>query len=299
MEDEQLKFGFIGFGEAAYCICLGLKETGFTGGVCAFDPMVDDPQMGPVIQTRAQAAGVTLLKTDETVIKGSEIVVACVPSGYTLAVCKSAAKHLAPGQLYADVSASTPATKRAVWAELQQTGALFVDAAMLGSLPQDKHKVPITASGNGAQAFYDAVTPLGMRVTLAGEQAGDASAIKLVRSIFMKGMAALMLETTQAAKQYGVEEAVAASLGKSMDGIPFEDHLTRMLVGTAIHASRRASEVKGSIALCEEANVPSLMSAATVAWHERVAACQLGPQYSKARPESWRDVISDITEKEH
>ena len=68
---------------------------------------------------------------------------------------------LRPGQLYVDVSASTPSTKEKIWAAIQPTGVLFVDAAMLGSLPQKRHKVPITASGNGAAALKERMEPYG------------------------------------------------------------------------------------------------------------------------------------------
>lgn len=119
---------------------------------------------------------------------------------------------------------------------------------MLGSLPKDKHQVPITASGNGAEKFRELMTPWGMRITLAGEKAGSASAIKLVRSIYMKGIASLMIEMLQAADAYGVADEVVASVSKSMDGISFTSHLDRLVTGSALHCTRRAAELKGSIA---------------------------------------------------
>ena len=79
---------------------------------------------------------------------------------------------------------------------------------MLGSLPKDKHQVPITASGNGAKVFYDLMSPYGMKINPINEKVGDASAIKLVRSLFMKGIASLMIDTMQAADAYGISDEI-------------------------------------------------------------------------------------------
>lgn len=122
---------------------------------------------------------------------------------------------LCEGKIYADVSASTPAVKEKIWEAVRDTGVKFVDAAMLGSLPKDKHQVPITASGNGADTLKEMMTPYGMKITTAGEKAGAASAIKLVRSIYMKGIASLMIEMLQAADAYDVSEEVVSSIAKS------------------------------------------------------------------------------------
>ena len=289
-----MKIGFIGFGEAAYCISLGLRQEKAPCDIFAYDTMMDNGEMGPIIRSRAKEANVELLDTPQKVVSKGNVIIAAVPSSYTIDVCKSAASCLKPGQIYADISSSTPDTKKKVWELLKHKDVLFADAAVLGSIPQDKHKVPITASGNGAQAFLEALSPMGMKITVTGERVGDASAIKLVRSIFMKGIAALMAETTQAAIRCDVAEQVVASIGKSMDGISFEEHLTRLIVGTAIHAKRRGAELVGSVEMCEEAGVPHDISDSAIIWHERLAAYNLGPKYSANRPKSWRDVISHI-----
>ena len=289
-----MKIGFIGFGEAAYCISSGLRRDKIGCDICAYDKMMNHEEMGSIIRSRAKEAEVELLGTPKEVVSQGDVIIAAVPSSYTLDACKSVADDLKPGQVYADISASTPDTKKKIWELLKSRNVLFADAAVLGSVPQEKNKVPIAASGNGAKAFFDALSPLGMRISVINERAGDASAIKLIRSIFTKGMAAVMIEATWAAMRYGVTEEVTKSIVESMDGIPFEEHLTRMIVGTAIHAKRRTGEVKGSVELCEEAGLPHNISDGTVLWHERISEYNLGAKYSANRPKGWREVIADF-----
>ncbi len=288
-----MNIGFIGFGEAAYCIALGFSQNGTTG-IRANDAMMNHPVMGQQVHARAAEAQVELVEDAKEVARWADVLFAAVPSSFTMDVCNTVKDELRPGQIYADVSASTPATKIAIWDKIKDTGVLFADAAMLGSLPQDKHRVPITASGNGAEKFKEVMEPLGMRITLAGDKAGSASAIKLVRSIFMKGIASLMIETMQAADAYDVSEEIVASLSKSLDGIPFAKHLDRLVTGTAIHCTRRAAELKGSIAMLEESHLAPEMATAAKHRHEALAPYKFAEKYVNEKPKGWQDIIEAI-----
>lgn len=288
-----MNIGFIGYGEAAYNISLGLGGEGLVG-IRATDAMMDHEVMGRQVHSRAQEAGVTLVHGNREIAQWADVIIAAVPSSFTMDVCRDIKDCLRAGQLYVDVSASTPATKQAIWEAVKNTGVLFADAAMLGSLPKDRHRVPITASGNGAQRFYELMTPYGMRITLAGEQPGAASAIKLVRSIFMKGVAALMLETMQAADAYGVADEVVSSLSRSLDGIPFEAHLDRLVTGTALHCTRRAAELKGSIAMQEEAGLASEMVPAAKRCHEALEPYSFAARYVDTKPAHWQEIVEAL-----
>lgn len=288
-----MNIGFIGYGEAAYNISLGLGREGLVG-IRATDAMMDHEVMGKQVRSRAQEAGVALMPGNRDIALWADIIIAAVPSSFTMDVCRDIKDCLRPGQLYVDVSASTPATKQAIWEVVKDSGVLFVDAAMLGSLPKDKHQVPITASGNGAQRFCELMTPYGMKITLAGDKAGAASAIKLVRSIFMKGVAALMIETMQAADAYGVADEVVSSLSKSLDGIPFQSHLDRLVTSTALHCTRRAAELKGSIAMQEEAGLPSEMTPAAKHCHEALEPYAFAARYVDTKPTHWQEIVEAL-----
>ena len=291
-----MKIGFIGYGEAAYNISFGLNKEGLKG-IRATDAMMNDSVMGGQVHTRAEAAGVTLVSSNKEIAQWADLIFAAVPSSFTMDVCKDIESVLRPGQLYVDVSASTPSIKQTIWEQVKNTGVLFTDAAMLGSLPKDQHRVPITASGNGAEEFKKLMTPYGMKITLAGEKAGAASAIKLVRSIYMKGIAGLMIEMLQAADAYGVSEEVIASISKSMDGIPFTSHLDRLVTGSALHCTRRAAELKGSIAMLGEANLSSDMTKATKQRLLDLEEYEFAKRYVDKKPSGWKEIIETIRVK--
>ena len=288
-----MKIGFIGYGEAAFNISLGLKNEGITG-IRANDAMMNHEVMGKQVYARADQASVTLVESAKEIARWADVLFAAVPSSFTMDVCNEIKEYLRPNQVYVDVSASTPVTKTAIWEAIKDTGILFADAAMLGSLPKDKHKVPITASGNGAAKFYELMTPYGMKITLAGEKAGSASAIKLVRSIYMKGIAGLMIEMLQAADAYDVTEEVVASISKSMDDIPFTSHLNRLVTGTALHCTRRAAELKGSIAMLGEEDLSAEMTVATKHCLEALEPYKFAEQYVDSKPTGYQEIIETI-----
>lgn len=288
-----MKIGFIGFGEAAFHISRGLRNEGIQD-IIAYDAMTGHETMGRLIRTRADEAGVTLVDSARTVVEKSDLVFAAVPSSYSLEVARAAEPFLKEGQQYVDVSASTPTVKKNIWDMIRHRHVLFTDAAMLGSLPQDRHKVPITASGNGVKVFCDTMSPFGMRITCLNEEPGAASAIKLVRSIYMKGIAALMFEMLQAADAYGISEELVSSIATSFDGIPFREHLDRLVTGTAIHAGRRAAELKGSIQMLEETDIDAAMTIAAKHRHELLESYRFNEIYALSKPKGYQDIIERL-----
>ncbi len=272
-----MNVGFIGFGEAAYYISMGLKDEGVSG-IVAYDAMLEHPVAGKKIKQRAQDSRVKLLVSPADTVDTTDFLFVAVPAVNAQDVCNEITPFLKPGQLYIDVSASTPKVKESFEKMVEKSGALYVDAAMLGSLPLNRHKVPITASGSGAEKFKETMSKKGMNITCVGSQAGSASAIKLIRSVFMKGIAALMLEMLEGAYKYNVMDEVVSSLSASMDGISFESHLKRLITGTAVHAKRRAEELNGSVQMLMDRDVDNAMVKASKYKHEYLAECLSGEQ---------------------
>ncbi len=255
---------------------------------------MNDAVAGRLMQERAQAAQVELVPSSVELARWADVIFAAVPSSFTLDVCAEIRDVLRPGQLYVDVSASTPQTKERIWEAVRESGVLFVDAAMLGSLPQKRHKVPITASGNGAAAFWERMEPYGMCITLTGEKPGAASAIKLVRSIFMKGIAGLLIEVLEGAEAYGVSQEVIQSVAESMDSTPFTATMERLVKGTAIHCVRRAAELKGTVEMLEDAGLPSAMTRAAKEVHESLAPYDFARRNVTDPLKAWQDVIQPM-----
>jgi 3-hydroxyisobutyrate dehydrogenase-like beta-hydroxyacid dehydrogenase len=291
----MIRISFLGFGEAAYCIALGLHQEKQMVEVHAYDVLLKmEDGKCDLLRARAEATGTVLESELSKVIGWADLVIACTPSSCALDVCRESLPFLKETQIYADVSSSTPDVKRQLAGILKTKNIKFADAAMLGSLPQSRHRVPIIASGTGAKDFCDIVNTIGMKASASGREAGDASAIKLLRSIFMKGIASLMLEMTCAAAAYKVEDEVVASIGKVLDGISFEEHLARILWSTAVHSRRRAFEIKGSVQMCKEGNLPHCVTDGSLLWHTALTSFDKREDYCAHRPNNWREIVSDL-----
>ncbi|MGG0338126.1 prephenate dehydrogenase/arogenate dehydrogenase family protein [Priestia aryabhattai] len=290
-----MKLGFIGFGEAAFELSVGLKQEGLEI-IFAHDVMLDHPTFGPQIKGRAIQAQVELLASPEEVLDQVDVVMVAVPADKAYEVSELLKPHLKKGCIYVDVSASTPAVKQKINNTIQEKNAFFVDAAMLGPLPVYKHKVPISASGNGVDQLISLMTSYGMNITKVNENPGDASAVKLIRSIYMKGVAALCLELLEAAHELNVEELVLDSLSETLDSKSFKETMNRLVTGTSIHALRRSIELDGSIQMLETSNLNSVMSKAAKNKLEALARLNLKEKFKGQKPDHWLEVIKACKE---
>ncbi|MBO4888146.1 MAG: NAD(P)-dependent oxidoreductase [Firmicutes bacterium] len=287
-----MKIGFIGFGEAAYYLALGLKGEGLTG-IRACDAMQDHPVRGSLVKDRAAEAGVELMESNQAIAEWADMICNITPAQFAKAALESVMDLLGPDKLFVDLSSSTPKNKAEMAELVKKTGAKYTDATMLGSLPASKHKVQIIACGPGAAEFKEIMDPWGMNIEYNPGAPGTASAIKLVRSIYMKGIEALLLEMLQAADAYGVVDDVVPSICASMDKDPFEVILNRLVTGMAIHCVRRGSEVQGSVEMLQEAGIDSCMSESTVKRHMDLAKYGFADKYAGKKP-VWQDIINDI-----
>lgn len=290
-----MKYGFIGFGEAAFCICSGLRERGVSADIAAFDAMQDTR---PLIRQRARETNVALLPSAAELAQWADVILVIVQPNFDLEVYEGIRDVLRPGQLCADLSASSPTVKQQIWALLEPREVLFADAAMMGLLISCRDQVPIRVSGNGARAFCDAVTPLGMKAAVVGEAPGAASGMKLLRSIYMKGHDALLFEMMRAAEKYGIYDEIIQSVGTSLDPLSISQQVDLVFPGVGIHAARRAAELKGTIAMLEEAGIDATMSKAIQHQLELIAGLNLDEvnQGSWDIGANWRELYHRINE---
>ncbi|CAO3425844.1 DUF1932 domain-containing protein [Azospirillum doebereinerae] len=260
-----LRIGFIGFGEVASHVMPGLRAAGLTDvTVHARRP-----------EARALAAGLgATASADIGALADRDVVFACVPGSSAVDAARSAA-GLPSSVLYVDVSSLDPAGKRAA-AELAPGD--FVDAAILGSAVERGHRVPLVASGPGAARFADLLTPHGMTITVVGDQPGEAAAIKLVRSVFVKGLEALYVEAFVTARRLGVLDTVEASVAEFLDTRPARDTAEMLLRSHLLHAARRAEECALSARMVAESGLDPLLSAATAALMARTASARIQVQ---------------------
>ena len=293
-----MKLGFIGFGEASYELSTGLKQEGLKG-ILAYDPLWDHPTFGSLVLDRSKQANVELVQKAESVVKNVNVLIVAVPADKAYEVSNSLKPNIKNECVYIDVSASTPDIKGKISENVKKMGGVFVDAAMMGPLPVYKHKVPILASGDGTDTFVNLMSSYGMDITKVSDHPGDACAVKLVRSVFMKGIAGLFIEMLDAAVTFNVQDYVISSVSETMDSKSFEYTLNRMVTGTSIHSLRRAAELEGSIQMMEEANLNTTLVKATKDKLKLISESNIKDKFQGKTPAHWSEVIGALQENSH
>src|SRR4029077_4600772 len=152
---------------------------------------------------------------------------------------------LLPDQLYLDINSVSPDTKRKMAERVESAGAPFVEAAVMAPVPPSRLRVPMLLGGARAAELAPPLQALGMDVQAGSDRIGVASAIKLCRSVVIKGIEALAVEAIFAARYYGAEEAVLASLDSTYPSMGWKDKLPDYLISrVAQHGKRRAAEMR-------------------------------------------------------
>jgi 3-hydroxyisobutyrate dehydrogenase-like beta-hydroxyacid dehydrogenase len=224
----------------------------------------------------------------EEAVEGAALVVSAVPGGVSEEVADQVLQVLGPDACFADLSAAPPEAKERAAARHD----FYADGAVLGTVATSGHEVPIAAAGGGAERFRDLVAPAGLRVeVLVGAGAGTAARLKLVRSVYMKGRDALVLEMMLAARRLGVEDAVVRSIAGPGEQVPFADLSERVLRALAVHAERRAEELDSSAALLRELGVEPTVTEAGAERLRRLAERGLRERFGGERPPSGSDTL--------
>jgi 3-hydroxyisobutyrate dehydrogenase-like beta-hydroxyacid dehydrogenase len=296
---EKYLLGFIGFGEAAFHISNGLYETS-KPRVFAFDVMAQDNRLGITIRERAQTANVQLVDSLENLINQVDFILCTTSAKYALSIAQEAVQFLKTGKVYADLNSASPMIKRDISRIVDKSGAVFVDAAVMEIVPPHRHRVPIAASGSGAKKFADTLNSLGMNIQYINGSAGSSSAMKMFRSIFIKGFTSLLLETLTPAFRMGVEAQVMESISGTLTKNTPEQLANMLINRTAVNAARRVSEMEDVVATLAEMNLESFSAQATVTRLKWICDIGLREYFNGKAPEHYSQVlkaVSDIKDK--
>ncbi len=283
------RFAFVGFGEAGGILGGALAQAGCD--VVTYDLLLDDPGQGPAMRARATAAGVRAAASLVEAVTGADCVVSAVTAASAEAVARQAGACLRPGQVFLDINSVAPGTKQQDEAWVVASGASYVEAAVMAPVPPYGLRVPMLLGGREAAAVAQALGGLGMQARFASETVGVASAVKMCRSVMIKGLEALTVECLTAARHYGAEDAVLASLAETFPSMGWQAELPDYLVSrVAEHGTRRAAEME---------EVADTLRAAAVAPHMTQACVQVqrdlpramaaaGLAYPREASFSWR-----------
>lgn len=291
---DQLRLGFIGFGEAAYRFGKELSAAGLKS-IVAYSPSAAKAAEDDPLRTKAAAAGIELVDSPKAVCRRANLIVSLTPGKAALPALRKIRRHLRPDQIYVDASTSSVKDMEKA-ALLLEGSAAFVDAAVMDPVTLNGIKVLTVASGPHAERFRALLTPYGMNIQVVGEKPGAASSMKLLRSIVMKGLAALLLESLEGAQHYGIGEVLMKDIERFFDERPFEGIAKRFVCGTAIHAERRIHETSESIALLESLGASTRMSRSTREMMRAVVAMGLRERFGGREPAEIAPVLDAIIE---
>ncbi len=206
-------------------------------------------------------------------VAGADLVISAVTAGRAMEAAQAVAPHLAPDAFYLDVNSVSPATKQAAAAVIEAAGGRYVESSVMSSFPPKRIRTPMLLGGPHAALFSSLAVALDFDAKVFGDQVGGASAVKMCRSVMVKGMEALFLESMTAARHYGVEKLVLASLQDTLPGIDTAELARYMISRAVLHGKRRAEEVREVAKTVEEAGIVARMSHA-IAEHQDWAAVQ-------------------------
>ena len=203
-------------------------------------------------------------------VRGADIVLSLVGAGSAASVLDEALPEMRPGSVYADMNTSGPDDKRLLAAVAATRGIPFVDVAIMAPVPRARIDTPLLLSGSGVAQLRPYLERLRIPATEVGPEPGAAARLKLLRSVFMKGLAAVVVESVTAAKtldaEHWLKEQIAAELGGS--GRAAVDHL---IEGTVKHAVRREAEMVDARELLDSLGAPHPMTDATIEWLSAIA----------------------------
>jgi 3-hydroxyisobutyrate dehydrogenase-like beta-hydroxyacid dehydrogenase len=261
---------FIGFGEVGRTFARDLLvNKGVT--VAAYDLLFDAPVAPAGPRAAAQSLGVRVAANAADAGRDARIVISAVTAAAAGAVAEAASRYLRPGQIFLDVNSASPATKKNAATHVNAAGAYYVEGAVMAAVAGPGIKVPILAGGPQAQSAADILNGLGMNLTAVATDYGRASATKLARSIVMKGIEAAMVESGAAARHWGVEQEVIASLQKTYPGLDWTKLAANCAERVATHGVRRAQEMREAGAMVQELGLDSMLCEAIAAVQHRGA----------------------------
>ncbi|MCK8075670.1 DUF1932 domain-containing protein [Vibrio sp. 1CM2L] len=257
---------FIGFGEAAqaFLVSWGDKAPEVISG---FDIKSNHAQHRESILLEYIKHGVQGAFEAHEAINGAELVFSLVTADQAEAVAKNVAKTFTPKQIFLDCNSCSPQVKQRNAELIEACGASYLDVVIMAPVSGRTSAIPLLISGKKALEIEPLLTTLGFNVEVVSDQVGEASSIKMIRSVMVKGLEALTTECLLAARKAGVENHVLESLSTTYPALPLNDlgqyHLERMLS----HGERRSNELKEVSNTLSELNLNGSMVNGAMEWH--------------------------------
>jgi 3-hydroxyisobutyrate dehydrogenase-like beta-hydroxyacid dehydrogenase len=285
------KVALIGYGEVGRILAEDLGAAGHV--VTAYDLKLGTPE-GAAMQRHARAHHTTLAESPAQAVQQAELVLSAVTASQTVAAAHACADGLPEGCFFLDLNSASPGAKRAAAARTAEGAGRYVEAAVMAAVPPSRLEVPLLLGGRDAGALQPLLRELGFNARVASAELGIASATKMCRSVMIKGLEAVVIESFIAARHFGVEDAMITSLGETFPSIDWEKQGAYFFQRVIEHGRRRSEELREVAVTVREATLEPWSAAGTAerqAWMADLAEQGLFGErgdHSFARSSDWR-----------
>ena len=294
---KQWRIGLVGYGEVGRILAEDLRAQGIA--VATHDLKLDT-EAGAPLREHAASHGVALAGSHAALAAQSDFIVSAVTASQTVAVAEACAPAIRRGSFFLDFNSASPGAKQRAAALIDGAGGRYVEGAVMTSIPPYRIKVPLLLGGASAAELAPLINELGFVSKVASERLGVASATKMCRSVMIKGLEAMVIESFTAARHYGVEDAVIASLRETFPGIDWEKQAAYFFQRVIEHGRRRSEEVREVAETVRDAGLTPWSASGTAerqAWAADLAdAGVFGPKGTPAfaRSADWRSEADRI-----
>jgi 3-hydroxyisobutyrate dehydrogenase-like beta-hydroxyacid dehydrogenase len=286
-----MNIALIGYGEVGRILAEDLRAQGVA--VSAYDVKLGSDH-GQPLREHAAAHDVVIASAHAAAVHGVDLVVCAVTASQTVAAAQAVAPGLKRGAFFVDFNSASPGAKCRAAEIVNAAGGRYVEGAVMTSVPPYRIAVPLLLGGPDASALQPMLAQLGFAAKVASDKLGVASATKMCRSVMIKGLEAMVIESFTTARHYGVEDAVIASLQETFPGIDWEKQGAYFFQRVIEHGRRRSEEMREVAVTVREAGLVAHSAAGTAerqAWIADLADAGLfGDRGSEgfARSADWR-----------
>lgn len=300
IRSNQWHVGLVGYGEVGRILAEDLRKQDVR--VSAYDIKLGGDQAA-ALRDHAATFGVALASSHADLAVQADFIVSAVTASQAVPVAQACAPAVKKGAWFLDFNSASPGAKRRAAKLIDNAGGRYVEGAVMTSVPPYRIKVPLLLGGGGARDLAPLLAELGFNAKVASDQLGVASAVKMCRSVMIKGMEAMVIESFTTARAYGVEDAVLASMAETFPGIDWEKQGAYFFQRVIEHGRRRSEEVREVAETVREIGLTPWSAQGTAerqAWVADLADEGLfGPKGTKefARSPDWRTEADRILAK--
>lgn len=278
------RLGIMGFGEAGKAMAQSFIAQDPSVVIYAFDKA----------PTKAMATGTArLVQSAAELAQNCDVIFSVVTADEAVSAAEALSPALTNAHYYLDGNSVSPGTKRQAAELVAAHGACYCDMAIMAPIQPRGHKTPILLSGGGRDVLEPFVKRWDFSYGWEGEAVGQASIVKMLRSILIKGMECLISESVTASQALGLDERILQSAGKTLGIADMPALADYVMERAATHGRRRAAEMREVAKTLDELGLSNDMSTAIAIMQDRIADMALAEACDGTIPQD-RAVIAPL-----